>query len=78
MTCKYGNNKQVCKYGNKLSGWKALSMSITDAPGCTINGSVNGLSSKTLTLATFDDDDPEANNNLHNERFKQGRIHVAY
>ncbi len=39
---------------------------------------VNGLSSETLTLATFDDDDPEANNNLNNDKFKQGTIHIAY
>lgn len=37
---------------------------------------LNGLSAE--TLATFDDDDPEANNNLNNDKFKQGTIHIAY
>ncbi len=36
---------------------------------------VNALS---LANVTFDDDDPEANNNLNNDKFKQGTIHIAY
>lgn len=50
-----------------MQGWQQQALwlkTVTDASSCT-NGNVNGLSSE--TLATFDGDDPEANN-LNNEK----------